>query len=147
MNFLKRVESFFGRLFGHAPSVLQKLSSAVSFAGPVIVLVAQETAGPEYGDEVANIVGEVKTGLATASAVIASSHSGTPAPSVIQAIAGVISGVNENLNGLLAAGHIKNADTKAKVTAIVGEFAAVLSELAPPPAPAPAPAPATPTAA
>lgn len=130
-SFLKAIENAFAKLFGKAPSVLQKAQSAISFAAPVLKLILTETVDPEYATTVNNIVGEVQTDLSTASAVIAQSHNSADS-SALEVVSTALTAVNGNLQSLLAAGHIKNTSTQAKITACVGEFAAVLSALAAP---------------
>jgi hypothetical protein len=130
MSFLSKVEAEFKKLFGETPSILQKAQSAIAFAAPIIQLVVAET-DPKDAATVGNIIGSVKSDISTASAVITDAHGGTPDATALQTVGASLSAVNSNLSALLSAGHIKNTSTQAKITAIVGEFNAVISQLVP----------------
>lgn len=135
-----KIGSFFGKLFGSAPSWTQKASAAITYVGPLVTGILALTTDPEYSGEVSNIIGEVKSDLALSSALVASAHGSGTVPAGLES---ALQSVNNNLDGLLAAGHIKNADTLNKVKAIVGlvegETTAILQSLPKPSSSASAP--------
>ncbi|MFL6314789.1 MAG: hypothetical protein ACJ71W_22010 [Terriglobales bacterium] len=132
-----KIGGFFTKLFGGVPSWTQKASAAISYAAPLLTGILALTTGPEYSEEVGNIVAETQSDLALAAALVSGAHGTGVAPAGLQSS---LQSVKDNLTGLLAAGHIKNPATLTKVTAVVGlvngELDAILQNL-PKPATAP----------
>lgn len=136
-----KIGSFFSKLFGSAPSWAQKASAAITYAAPLVKGILALTTGPEYSEEVGNIISEVQSDLALSSALVSSAHGSGSVPAGLRS---ALQSVNDNLDGLLAAGHIKDPATLAKVKAMVelieGETTAILQSLPKPSTPPPSPA-------
>lgn len=128
-SFFHKIGSIFGKLFGAAPSVAQKVNTAVKFLAPLALGIIQ-LVDPAVAPEAAGIMKEVQTDLALVNGLI--QQNGLKGSNK-QVIAGALQSVTDNLSGLLAAGHIKNADTLGKVTGLVtlinGEIQAILPEI------------------
>jgi hypothetical protein len=88
------------------------------------------TTDPEYSGEVSNIIGEVQSDLSLSAALVSSAHASGNVPDGLES---ALQSVNDNLDGLLVAGHIKNPGTLTKVKAIVdlvkGETTAIMQSL------------------
>jgi hypothetical protein len=113
--------------------VLQVASTALTLTAPWVgEIYTVATGDPGDASEVQNIVAEVQSDMAAASTLIAQSHS-SPDATTYQKLANVLGSVNANLGALLAAGHIKNPETLAKVTKlsglITGEISAIIQSL------------------
>jgi hypothetical protein len=126
-NFFKAIGRFFKNHFGNAPTVLQTAQSILGYIGPLLGLVMADVA-PQDAAEATNVLHEVQVSLGTASAFIAESHSSTDTTGK-QRVATALNAVVDHVNELLAAGHIKNPGTIAKVTAGVQELQAVVKQL------------------
>lgn len=129
----KKIGSFFSKLFTKAPSVLQVASSTLTLTAPLVEEIYTLVSGdPADATEAGNVIAEVQSGMAAASALIAQSHNSLDA-STQQKLVTVLNAVKSNLGELLTVGHIKNPDTLTKVTAItnlaVGELEAIISSL------------------
>lgn len=126
MSFFSKIESFFKKFFTNT-TWEQKVSAGIAITAPGLQTLIALTAGQENADQVASIVKEVQTDLATLSALLSQAQAGQD---VHQTIINILEAVKNNLSDLLAAGHIKDQDTLTKVTAIVngviGEIEAVL---------------------
>lgn len=118
MSIFGSVGGFFKKLFGSTLSWSQKLSTVLTLTGPTINLLLLDTAGTEYAAEVTQVIHEIQSDLAAAAKLVADSH-GTNGSGVAASLINILDGVTANLDSLLAAGHIKNAATVAKVKALV----------------------------
>lgn len=131
LSFFKKAASIFTKMFGQAPTLLQKMATAISYVAPLTNEIVALSAGEANAQIVTNIVHEVQSDLTTAATVISAAHGGTLTPTAATTIQGSLAAVNDNLKGLLVAGHIKNPDTQSKVSAtvetITGELSAVLA--------------------
>lgn len=128
-SFFNKLGSIFGKLFGAAPSLAQKVNTAVKFLAPVALGIIA-IVDPSLEPVAAGIMKEVQSDLALVTGLI--QHDGLKGTNK-QVIAGTLQAVTDNLSGLLSAGHIKNPDTLGKVTGMVtlinGEIQAILPEL------------------
>lgn len=128
-SFFGKIGGIFGKLFGAAPSVAQKVNTAVKFLAPLALGIIQ-IVDPSVAPEAAGIMKEVQSDLALVNGLI--QQNGLKGTNK-QIIAGTLQNVIDNLGGLLSAGHIKNPDTLGKVTGLVtlinGEIQAILPEL------------------
>jgi hypothetical protein len=131
-SFFKSIGGFFSKLFSHAPSWSHTASTALTLVAPLVNTITTLAVGADVAGEVNNIIGEIKSDLAAAAALVSQSHNASD-PSTIATLQNVLGAINNNLSALLTAGHIKNQDTLAKVTlvvnAITGEISAILSVL------------------
>lgn len=127
-GFLSFFRNTFNKLFGKAPSVLQEAQSVLNITAPAINLIVAE-ADPSEAQAVSNITAEIQADVGTAASLISQSHNATDA-TTLAAVSTSFAGINANLNGLLAANHVKNTSTQAKVKAIIGEVAGVITNLA-----------------
>ena len=119
MSFFGKIENVFKKLFGQAPSALQKAQSVISYVAPLVKGIMQAVA-PEDAATAGNVIGEITTDLATASTLISQSHTATDQATALTSVSNALGSVNTNLSALLAADHIKNPDTIAKITPLVG---------------------------
>lgn len=126
-------EKEWSALYKEQPKIDKILAATLKYVGPALQLVVTAEAGAPAGVFVGKVIGDAQAGLAAASGLV---YDFGPSPTV----GGVISSVNANLSGLLAADHITNPTSVANVTKIVSELAALEAALATPSTAAPAPA-------
>ena len=123
------IKGFFTRLYNSTPKWSEEVSTGIKLAAPltnsIVVLLA-----PEEAPLVQGVVSEVQSDLAVAAQLVSQSHGSDTVPAGVNT---ALDSVKNNLSGLLTAGHIKNADTLAKVTAVVntiiGEVEAIIGAL------------------
>jgi len=115
MSFFSKIESFFEK-FVHNTTWEQKVSAGIGLAAPGLESIVALTAGESDASEIQSVVSEVQTDLATVAGFLAQSQGGA---SVVSTLTTVLNAVKSNLGALLTAGHIKDAETLTKVTAIV----------------------------
>lgn len=144
-SFFSRVPSVFANLFAKAPSVAQTVNTTVKLVAPIISAIVAKAAGDESAAVVDSIIKEVETDLAVVAGTIqATGLSGTGKATVQSSLQAVV----DNLQALLAAGHIKNAGLLGEITSdvsfAVNEINAVIDVVKTyqPAAPVPVPAPA-----
>jgi hypothetical protein len=123
MSFFGKLAHVFGSIFGKAPSVLQTVRSVISFVGPLVSGILPLVGGEEYAAETGKIIAEIESDLGTAATLISQAH-GSPSADVYDKINNLLGAVNNNLAALLQSGHIKDAGTVTKVTAIVNTITA-----------------------
>ena len=125
-SFASRVETEFKKMFKEAPSWLAIAEGVLTYLGPVVVTIVDVAGGPALGSEASLVLGDIKTKMATAAAMVKTAGSTT-------GIAGVLAEIQTDLPVLLSALQVSNPTTVEKVTSytdIVGtELAALLSSL------------------
>jgi hypothetical protein len=142
-------------LFSHIKTFLEKVFGSTNWervaintlavVGPLLTTLVTLTAGAPAGALGSKIISIVQADLQTAATLITSVQSGTATGAAAQ-LQNLLAGVKTNLTSLLTAADIKDADTQAKVSAIVNtvteEIDAILTEM-----PTASPAAPTPPAA
>ena len=132
MSFFKGIENFFKKVFG-STNWEKTASTTLALVGPLTEEIVALSAGEPAAAEVQSIITEVQSDLALVSGVVSGATSATASPSLISTAVNSLNSVKANLSGLLAAGHVKDPATCAKVTGlvntIVGEVEAILSAM------------------
>jgi hypothetical protein len=142
-------------LFSHIKTFLEKVFGSTNWervaintlavVGPLLTTLVTLTAGAPAAALVSKIISIAQADLQTAATLITSVQSGTATGAAAQ-LQNLLAGVKTNLTSLLTAADIKDADTQAKVSAIVNtvteEIDAILTEM-----PTASPAASTPPAA
>lgn len=129
LGLFRKIGGIFSKLFGAAPSLAQKINTTIKFLAPIAMGIIA-IVDPALEPEASGIMKEVQTDFALVNGLI--QQNGLKGSNK-QVIAGTLQSITDNLNGILSAGHIKNPDTVAKVTGMVGiingEIQAILPEL------------------
>jgi hypothetical protein len=115
MSFFSSVENFFKK-FVKNTTWEQTVSAGIGIAAPGLESIIALTAGESDASTIQSVVSETQTDLATLTGLLAQSKAGTNASATI---VNVLNAVKSNLSSLLTAGHIKDATTLTKVTAVV----------------------------
>lgn len=133
MNFIETalddVKNFFKKAFKSAPSATATALAAVNVAAPEVELVLSFV-DPEAAAIANPIITEVQADLGTLASLLKNGNT-TNVPTFAAAI-------KANLSSILAAGHIKSADSVSKAQAIVNAVNGVMNNLITQFAPAPA---------
>lgn len=118
MSFLSVLRGFGGwvakewqKVFNAAPQIEQVADTVLSYAAPALQIILG-VLDPPAAAVVGPIIAEVQKDLHVASGLIYDFGANPQAASIIQA-------VESNLQGLLDAGHIKDAALQAKVTGVI----------------------------
>jgi hypothetical protein len=107
-SFSSKVEAAFKKLFGDAPSWIVIAQGVLTYLGPIVVTILTIGGGPALGDEANQIVGTIKTDLATALATVTSANGATSLPSLL-------AGIQTQLPALLAAVKVSNPSVAANI--------------------------------
>ncbi|HEY2361223.1 MAG TPA: hypothetical protein VGK36_08915 [Candidatus Angelobacter sp.] len=122
----KKIGTFFKNLWNETPKWSESVSTGIILVAPLANTIVAMVA-PDEVPLVQNVVSQVKSGLAAAAKFASDAHGSDAAPA---GLITTLEAVKSNLGDLLTAGHIKNADTLTKVTAvansIIGEVEAIL---------------------
>lgn len=102
-------------IYKEAPKVESVLAATLKYAGPALQVVVTAEAGGPAGAVVGKVIADAQAGLVAASGLVYD-FGATPT------VGGVLSSVTSNLSGLLAAGHITNANSVATVNRVVSEI-------------------------
>ena len=94
---------------------------AINLLTPGLVLTIQQAGATESSADVTKVATEVSNDLNTLSKALSDIQAGKDASATVVA---TLESVKANLQSLLAAGHIKNPQTAAKVTNVVNAFVA-----------------------
>lgn len=123
MSFISKFEAAVKKLFGPkaAPQWIHTGQVVVSFAAPLVLRLINQFDEPT-AKEAAPIITEVQTDLGVISVLVGD---GTATPSLTDAV----DRVQDNLQALLTAGHIKDAAIQSDVSLVVSELAALASVL------------------
>lgn len=133
------IKHFFEKLFG-STNWERVAINTLAVVGPLLSTLVALTAGAPAAALVSKIVATAQADLQTVAGLVTSVQAGTATGAAAQ-LQNLLAGVKANLSALLTAADIKDADTQAKVSAIVNtvieEIDAILGELPGVSAPAP----------
>ncbi len=107
-SFAAKVEAAFKKLFGDAPSWISIAQGVLTYLGPVVVTILTVGGGSALGDEANEIIGNIKTDLATALATVSTADAATNLPSLL-------TDIQSQLPVLLAAVKVSNPSTASEV--------------------------------
>jgi hypothetical protein len=107
-SFAAKVEAAFKKLFGDAPTWIAIAQGVLTYLGPIVVTILTVGGGSALGDEANEIIGNIKTDLATALATVSTANAATSLPSLL-------AGIQSQLPALLAAVKVSNPSTVASV--------------------------------
>ncbi len=119
------------RLYGEVPAVTDFVDTAAKYLIPAAQTLVDLTCGTAAGEIVAVVGADIVKGITAVSGLV---HDIGPSPHVAQSV----SVLQNDLGGILAAGHITDVKSVALATRIVGELGAlsnVLSQESPSKAP------------
>lgn len=123
MSFFSKIESWFTKIYGKAPTWEKTASATLTVAAPLVETIVTLVAGEPTAAAVGVVVSQVQSDVAAVAALISTAG---PAPS----ISSILNAITGNLKALLTAGDIKDATTLTKVESVVnlvvGEFEAIL---------------------
>ena len=127
-----KIEAAFKKLFNEAPSWVAIANGTLTYLGPIVVTILDIGGGPALGAEANNIIANIKTDLATASAIVGSVNAATILESLLK-------GIEAQLPALLTAVKVSNPASAAEIenyVNIIGtELTALLEALPGVPAP------------
>jgi hypothetical protein len=142
-NFFKSIFAFFKSLV-HPQSWAKAVNTTLNLLAPLTNEVVALTAGEADAGKVAGVIDQAQTDLALVAGIVSTAETGGPSAPMLTTATNSLHAVQQNMQGLLTAGHIKDPATIEKVTgianAIIGEIDAILKEIPGSPAPA-APSP------
>ncbi len=125
-SFAAKIEGAFKKLFGDAPSWIAIAQGVLTYLGPVVVTILTIGGGPSLGEEANQIIGTIKTDLATALATVTTVNATTSLPKLL-------ADIQTQLPALLAAVKVSNPSIVASIenyTKIIDmEIAALLTAL------------------
>lgn len=125
-SFAAWAEKELAKLFQASPTIAQVADTVIAYIGPILeAIVAAEAGGPAAA-VVAAVIKEVQSDLVVVGGLI---YDIGTAPSV----GAKIQAMENEMNGLLTAGHIKDQKTVSLVTLVIREFGALLSAFSPAP--------------
>ena len=107
-SFGAKVEAAFKKLFGDAPSWIAIAQGVLTYLGPIVVTILTIGGGSALGNEANEIIGNIKTDLATALATVNTANASTSLPSLL-------TGIQTQLPALLAAVKVSNPATVAQI--------------------------------
>src|SRR5258708_1498838 len=116
------IASWFKKVFNKLPSWTQTASAALTVAGAMISKIVGLIAGTESETLSASVIAEVQADLVTLKHLVADAHGTNDAAGIENAIGSLTAHLDE----LLAAGHIKDPATLAKVKDTIGIILAAL---------------------
>jgi hypothetical protein len=107
-SFSAKVEAAFKKLFGDAPSWIAIAQGVLTYLGPIVVTILTIGGGPALGDEANEIIGTIKTDLATALATVTTANAATSLPTLL-------ADIQKQLPVLLAAVKVSNPSVVASI--------------------------------
>jgi hypothetical protein len=107
-SFSAKVEAAFKKLFGDAPSWIAIAQGVLTYLGPIVVTILTIGGGPALGDEANEIIGTIKTDLATALATVTAANGATSLPNLL-------ADIQTQLPVLLAAVKVSNPSVVASI--------------------------------
>ena len=107
-SFASKVESAFKKLFGDAPSWIAIAQGVLTYLGPVVVTILTIGGGAALGNEANEIIGNIKSDLATALATLSTASAAGSLPKLLMDI-------QLQLPALLAAVKISNPATVTSI--------------------------------
>lgn len=121
-SFTTWVKSEWTKVFNEAPKIEVLADTVLKYAVPALSIIVGAEAGAPAGALVASVGAEAQKDLSAVSGLIYD-FGATPTA------ASIVSGVQSNLQGLLTAGHISNANSVANVTKVVSTLGDLASHL------------------
>ena len=82
-SFSAKVEAAFKKLFGDAPSWIAIAQGVLTYLGPVVVTILTIGGGSALGNEANEIIGTIKTDLATALATVTTVNAANSLPNLL----------------------------------------------------------------
>ena len=113
-SFASKIESAFKKLFGDAPAWIAIAQGVITYLGPIAVTITG-LINPALGTEASTIIANIKSKLATASALTSTLASATD-------VAAVLTDIQNDLPQLLAALQVSNPELVSKVTTYTSIF-------------------------
>lgn len=110
-------------LYQKEPEIEEVVDETINYVGPALVIFLDATGGAAIAPEVASVVSEAQSDLRVVSALIYD-FGATPTA------ASIIAGVQKELAGLEAAGHVKDAASQAKLTLIINAVGTLATAIA-----------------
>ena len=107
-SFGAKVEAAFKKLFGDAPSWIAIAQGVLTYLGPIVVTILTIGGGPALGEEANEIIGTIKTDLATALATVTTANAATSLPNLL-------ADIQTQLPALLAAVKVSNPSVVASI--------------------------------
>ena len=107
-SFAAKVEAAFKKLFGDAPAWIAIAQGVLTYLGPIVVTILTIGGGSALGDEANEIIGTIKTDLATALATVTTANAATSLPSLL-------ADIQTQLPALLAAVKVSNPSVVASI--------------------------------
>lgn len=121
-TFAAWAEKELAKLFKEAPKIEQVADAILTYVGPALQTVVTLEAGAPAGALVGKVIRDAQSDLTAASGVI---YDFGASPSA----ASLVNSVKENLAALLAAGHISDPPSVARVKQVVGELEILVAAL------------------
>jgi hypothetical protein len=126
-----RIKEFLEKAFG-STTWERVASNTLTIVGPLLTTLITLTAGAPAAALVSGVISKVQADLQTVAGLVTAVQSGNASGAAAQ-VQNLLSGIKTNLSSLLTAADIKDADTQAKVSAIVNtlieEIDAILAEI------------------
>lgn len=107
-SFAAKVEAAFKKLFGDAPAWISIAQGVLTYLGPIVVTILTIGGGAALGDEANEIIGTIKSDLATALATVTTADAATSLPSLL-------SDIQAQLPSLLAAVKVSDPSVVARI--------------------------------
>jgi hypothetical protein len=107
-SFSAKVEAAFKKLFGDAPSWIAIAQGVLTYLGPVVVTILTIGGGSALGNEANEIIGTIKTDLATALATVTTVNAANSLPNLL-------ADIQTQLPALLAAVKVSNPSVVASI--------------------------------
>jgi hypothetical protein len=131
VNFFKSIKTWFGKLFvkqDNGQSVIVNdmhiAAGAVQVLAPGIVLVLSSIDQNDASAEAVTVSHEVVTDLGVLSSLLAQAQQNPTDPTLKSQISATLDSIQSNFAVLLDASHVKNPDTRAKITNVANAFIA-----------------------
>jgi len=123
-SFAAWAEKELAKVFKDAPTISQVADTVIDYVGPILETIITAEAGAPAAAVVAAVIREVQSDLVVVGGLIYDIGTAPTVATKIQAM-------ENDMNGLLTAGHITNQKTVSLVTLVIREFGALLSAFQP----------------
>lgn len=114
-SFVAYAEKAWAKLYAATPKIEQLASTTLKYVGPALQMVVSAELGAPAGAIVGNVIKEAQTDLLAAGSLIYD-FGATPS------LASIFTGVNNDLAGLLADGHVKSPASVGIVNRVIKEI-------------------------
>lgn len=125
-SFFSHIANFFKGVFTN-PNTIQVAQSTIRMIAPLAAGIVA-AADPQDAALARAVIYEVQTDLGALNGVLQHVQN-TGDKTLLGRATAMASGINDNLNTLLAGAHVKNPALTATITTIVGEIQAIVQEL------------------